>query len=45
MSQDFRTFKMESMFLVGRPTHPVSLPGVVTMKRYAEKFVLVVRSN
>ena len=34
---------MDAVLSVGSPIQPVSFPGVVTMKRYAEKLVLVVR--
>ena len=33
VSQDLRAMMMEVVLSVGRPIHPVSLPGVLTMKR------------
>jgi len=43
VSQDCRAVRMDAVLSVGSPIQPVSFPGVVTMKRYAEKLVLVVR--
>ena len=33
VSHDFKAVRMEVVLSVGRPIQPVSLPGVVTMKR------------
>ncbi len=43
VSQDCKAVRMDAVLSVWSPIQPVSFPGIVTMKRSAEKFVLVVR--